>query len=309
MSKSVHFPPPREHELPDGGLAVSAHWIWGVRGATTVEEADKPLYRLLMDILAETSVPDLMPAHLAAGCEDLVDVRETVVDIDRGLVDLPGASYGMGYCLRVRDAIDEHRDRDPLQLALMGCSGSKHDVDGKVPARDLYARGYWTVKERYGSVVGDDWRILSAEHAVLHPDEEISYYERIPGDLQGVPVDSTARLPNGDPVRDRLDHWALSVYNGLVRWLDEVTQGVDPRDVALQVCVGEKYRDPLEERAVFERLEAVGDLTVTFPFQEEPEAAGGIGPQQSWMNSVVDEVAATDGGDEHGDHTQQEADR
>lgn len=294
-----HVPRPREHDLPGGDLAVSSHWVHGTKAATTVTAEDRPLYRLLLDILWDVHVPDTMPARLATECEDLIEVREAVTNIERGRAGIDGCGYGLSFLHAVRNAVDEHRDRDPLRVALMGCSGSKNDVDRPVPARELYSSGYWTVKERYGEAA-DDWRVLSAEHAVLDPDAEIAYYERTPSDLRGIPVDSDERLPNGDPVRDRLDHWALRVYNGLTRWLGEVADGVDPRDVDLQVCVGEKYRDPLEARGVFDRLRTSADLSVSFPFQEEPEAAGGMGPQMEWMNS---EVAATDGGNDRSLHT------
>jgi hypothetical protein len=89
-----HLPRPREHDLSDGDLAVSSHWVHGVRDTTTVVAADKPLYRLLLDILADVHVPDLMPARLATGCEDLVDVKRAVTDIDRGRARRSAASAG-----------------------------------------------------------------------------------------------------------------------------------------------------------------------------------------------------------------------
>jgi len=103
----------------------------------------------------------------------------------------------MSYCHTVRDAIDAHRDRDALRLVAVGCSGSKHDVAGAVPAKDLYRRSYWTCKREYGETIGDEWQIISAEHAVLDgPNERIEHYERTPDDLAGVPVDSSERLPD-----------------------------------------------------------------------------------------------------------------
>lgn len=294
--RDPHVPTPIERERPDGSIRVVEHSnLRRSRPRQMVVSAeDRALYALLSDVLADDHVPDLFPAALATAATDTADALDRVTSIDRGFIDppLPGASYALSYAMNAADALREHRDRDPLRLALMGCSGSKHDVDGLVPARDLYSSGYWTVKERYGDAA-DDWRILSAEHAVLNPDTEIAYYERVPDDLRGIPVDSNARLPSGDPVRDRLDYWALRVYNGLTRWLGEVSKGADPRDVDLQVCIGEQYRDPLDARGVFDRLRASAGLSVSFPFQDEPEAAGGIGPQMEWMNS---EVAATDGG-------------
>lgn len=279
----------------------------GMRSRKIVVEADdRPLYELLMEVLHEDDAhcPDLMPAALAKGCFDLHHVRQIVTDIDRGRSDIGGVGYGMSYCYAVRDAIDAWRDsRDPIRLVLVGCSASKHDVDEPVPAKELYNSSYWSCKSDYGATIGDEWRICSAEHDILHPTDEIAYYERSVGDLEGVPihVESDFRLPNGRPVQTFLDRWAADVYNGLRRWL--VFTGshgsVDPRDVELEVLLGRSYRDPLEERGVFDRLRGRGALEVSFPFQEVEQAAGGNGNQMDWMTDEVEAAAAvaTDGGE------------
>jgi len=290
-------PLPREHYLPGGDLAVSSHWVWGVRGATTVAAEDKPLYRLLMDILADKHVPDLMPARLATACEDLVEVRGAVENVNRGSADVGSVGWGMSYCYTVRDAIEEYRDREPLTLVAVGCSGSKYEP-ALMPAKERYKGAYWTNKRRYYGVVGDDGRIISAEHAVLNPETPIEHYEKTPDDLRGIPIDSEQRLPNGEAVATLLDRWALDVYEGLTEWLSEVAGSVDPRDVGLEVLLGRSYREPLENRGVFDRLRAPGDVSVSFPFQEVEQAQGGMFEQIDWMG---DEVAAateavTDGG-------------
>ncbi|MFC7134360.1 MULTISPECIES: DUF6884 domain-containing protein [Salinibaculum] len=292
-------PRPREHALPGGDLAVSSHWVWGVRGATTVAAADKPLYRLLLDILADEHVPDLMSAHLASECDDLVDVRQTVVDIDRGVVGADGHGYGMSFCFRVRDAIDEYRDRDPLTLGAVGCSGSKYEDDQPIPAKARYKGAYWTNKRRYGETCADEWRIISAEHAVLDPATPIEHYEKTPSDLRGIPVDSDQRLPSGDDVTTLLDRWALDVHEGLSTWLSNVASGVDPRDVELEVLLGRDYRKPLEDRHVFDALLIPGELSVSFPFQDVAQAQGGMFEQIDWMGDEVDAAteAVTDGGE------------
>lgn len=291
-----HVPRPREHDLPNGDLAVSSHWVWGVRGATTVAADDKPLYRLLMDILADTHVPDTMPAHLATECDDLVDVRETVMDIDRGSAAVDGIGYGLSYCYNVRDAIEEYRDRDPPRLVAVGCSSSKDDTDDLVAARDRYEGAYWSCKRRYGETLADEWSIISAQFGVLDPCEEIPYYERTTDDIEGIPVDSDKRLPSGDDVLTLLDQWAVQVYEGLTTWLQSAAGGIDPRDVELEVLLGEKYKKPLQERAVFDRLRIPGDVTVSFPFQEVEQAQGGNGYQMGWMTDEVEAAVVTDGG-------------
>lgn len=297
--RDTHVPRPREHDLPNGDLAVSSHWVHGVRGATTVPEEDRPLYRLLMNILRYVHVPDMMPARLAIACDDLVGVKRAITDVDRGRADVGGYSWGMGYCYRVRDAIEEYRDREPMKLVAVGCSGSKHDVDEPVSAADLYRGAYWSCKDDYSGTIGDDRRIISAQHAVLDPEAEIEPYERTPGDLEGVPVDSEQRLPNGDDVETLLDQWALSVYEGLTCWVHDAADGIDPRDVELEILLGRSYRDPLEDRAVFDRLRGRGEIEISFPFQEAEQAQGGNGNQMGWMTDEIEAAskrAATDGG-------------
>lgn len=296
-----HTPDPREHELPNGDLAVSSHWVWGTRDATTVPEVDRPLYRLLMDVLADAHIPDCLPARLATACDDLVDARETVMNIDRGRVDVEDVGYGMSYYHKVRDAIDAYRDRDPLRLAAVGCSGSKYEDGEPMAAKERYKGAYWSNKRGYGET-RDDWRVISAEHDVLHPETPIAYYERMPDDWRGVPVHSEARLPSGDPVDTRLDQWALDVYEGLSAWIAEVTDDIDPRNVELEVLLGRAYRDPLAERGAFDALRAPGDLTVLFPFQEVEQAQGGMFEQIGWMSDEIAAAAvATDGGSSNGD--------
>jgi len=281
----------REHELPNGDLAVAHLWV-GATKATTVDAEDRPLYELLCDIIPTDEVPDLMPAHIARTCDDLVDARDTLGDVTRGSVDLDGGCYGMGYCRTAKAAIVEHRDRDPLTLVAVGCSSSKHHVDNPVPAADLYKSAYWTCKQEYGENVGDQYRILSAKHDVLHPEREIDHYDRSVDDLEGIPVDRSGRLPDGREVQTLLDEWALRVYNGLQTWIHEAAGGVDAQDVELEVLLGRNYRSRLEDRGVFEALRGPGGVSVSFPFQEVEQAQGGNGNQMGWMTDEVDRVEA-----------------
>lgn len=296
-------PTPREHYLPNGDLVAVDTRRSHFRGmrptdAVTVPREKRPLYDLLLDILADVWVPDLMPARLACECASLVGARDTLEDIERGSVGIHGIGYGMGYCLRARDAIAEYRDREPLRLVAVGCSGSKHDVSEPTPAKSLYKGGYWTNKREYFEAFCDDGgRIISAEHALLHPDASIDYYEKTVDDLRGIPVDHDGRLPNGDDVHTLLDLWAYNVYNGLSRWLDDAAGGFDPRDVRLEILLGKNYEKPLKDRGVFEALRIPGNLEVSFPFREV-DGLTGIGKQRGWMSDQVASAraVATDGG-------------
>lgn len=295
-----HVPTPREHELPNGDLAVSSHWVHGVHGATTVPADSRQLYRVLMDILGDVHVPDLMPAHIATECRDLVAAQIETENIDRGRSDIRGVGYGMNYCRRARKAIESHLgDQDPVTLVAVGCSGSKHEDAELLPAKDRYSGGYWTNKSEYAEAVSDDWRIISAEHALLDPESKIAYYEKTPDDLEGRPVDAVGRLPSGDEVTTFLDLWALNVHESLAEWIEDAAGGADPQDVELQVLLGKKYQKRLEDRSVFDALRARRELTISFPFREEVDYSdgGGIGKQRSWLSERTAEArTATDGG-------------
>jgi len=290
---------PRQHELPNGGLAVVDEFRGHVRHAVTVSPDDRPLYELLIEILveADTKVRGCFAANVATAFETLPAVEHGLRDIERGGTSIGDRWYGMSITLSAARAISEYRDREPLQIAAVGCSGSKYEDDDPIPAKERYKGAYWSNKRGYGEIRGD-WRIISAEHDVLHPETPIEYYERTPDDWRGVPVHSDARLPSGDAVETRLDQWALDVYQGLLDWINDVTDEVDPRDVELEVLLGRDYRDPLEDRGVFDRLRVPGDLSVSFPFQEVEQAQGGMFEQIDWMGDEIDAAteAVTDGG-------------
>lgn len=289
----------REHELPNGGLVVANEFCGHVSHAVTVNAEDRYLYELFVVILSEAGerVRGTFAANVATEFDTLPEARDGLLDIHRGGTDVGDRWYGMSITLPAARAIRTYRDRNSLRLAAVGCSGSKRDDDELMPAKKRYKGAYWSNKSGYGEL-RDDWRVISAEHDVLHPEAPIAYYERVPDDWRGVPVDSDARLPSGERVDSRLDLWALNVHEGLAAWIDEETDDVDPRDVELEVLLGQQYREPLEARGVFDALRAPSELTISFPLQEVEQAQGGMFEQIDWMS---DEIAAaevaTDGGD------------
>lgn len=289
----------REHDLPNGGLVVAHEFRGHVDHTVTVAPDDRPLYELLIDILADADrrLRPCFAANVATEFDTLPAAERGLRDIERGGTGIGDRWYGMSITLSAARAIAEYRDREPLQLAAVGCSGSKYEDDELMPAKDRYKGAYWSNKRGYGET-RDDWRVISAEHDVLDPETPISYYERTPDDWQGVPVHSEARLPSGEAVDTRLDQWALDVYEGLSAWLADVTDDVDPRDVELEVLLGQSYREPLEERGVFDSLRAPGELTVSFPFQDVEQAQGGMFDQIDWMSDeIASAEVATDGGE------------
>jgi hypothetical protein len=287
----------RQHELPDGGLAVVEEFRGHVKKAVTVSGSDRSLYELLIEIFAEADIKTrpCLAANLACEVETTGGAADLLADIERGLVSIGDRSYGMSITLPASRVIESHRERPPLQLVAVGCSGSKFDDPDPLPAKERYKGAYWCNKRDYGQLA-DEYRIISAEHDVLHPHQPIHDYDRTPADWRGVPVDSDGRLPNGDAVNTRLDQWALDVYVGLSEWIVEATDDIDPRDVGLEVLLGREYRNVLESRGVFDALPSPAALTISFPFQDEPDAQGGMFEQIGWMADEVSATVATDGG-------------
>lgn len=67
-------------------------------------------------------------------------------------------------------------------LLLQSCSNSKVEGQQRRPALDLYSGYFYKIikkARRDGEWRPElDLRILSAEHGILHPNEQISYYDR-----------------------------------------------------------------------------------------------------------------------------------
>lgn len=67
-------------------------------------------------------------------------------------------------------------------LLVQSCSASKRQCSAPVPALELYNGYFYKIihKSRREGVLRNDivLRILSAEHGILHPDSEVSYYDR-----------------------------------------------------------------------------------------------------------------------------------
>ncbi len=60
-------------------------------------------------------------------------------------------------------------------LVLIGCGKSK--VEQRAAAKDLYTGSLFRARRRYAEASGAPWRIISALHHVLHPDEEVDPYD------------------------------------------------------------------------------------------------------------------------------------
>jgi hypothetical protein len=70
---------------------------------------------------------------------------------------------------------------EPVHAVLVACG------DAKAPdlsrAKDLYTSNYFDLKRRYAETHADLWRIVSAEHGILEPDEVVAPYDTTLDDL------------------------------------------------------------------------------------------------------------------------------
>lgn len=148
-------------------------------------------------------------------------------------------------------------------LVIVGCGAAKRDEAAL--ARNLYTSTYFAKKREYAETIGDDWRILSAEHGLLDPYEKIEPYETSIDDLDG---DELNRLA-GNVGLSLIDQLGDGLAAG--RGFDEIV-----------VLAGRKYLDPLRERDAF----AAGiSEVVTFPLQQNDLA--GIGEQMAWLSERI----------------------
>ena len=172
------------------------------------------------------------------------------------------------------------------RIALIGCGKSKVDLDDgeTVPAKDLYDSTYFRLKREFAETCCDKWRILSAKHGLLAPDEEIE------------PYDASLNPRSDSYIGDyQAGKWAVQTSQSL-RVFDSF-QAIHARYVVL---AGEDYVTHIEEEL------KRGSRPVAFPFRADDLA--GNGDQMGWLREQIDtdhppgqadlhHYAATDGGE------------
>lgn len=152
------------------------------------------------------------------------------------------------------------------RIAIVGCGSSKVDVeDGEtVPARDLYDSNYFRLKREYAETCCDDWRILSAKHRLLSPDEEIEDY------------DASLNPQSDSYIGDyQAGRWAIRAGMEFQTWAS--FQAIHAHFVVL---AGEDYVGHIEEY-----LEA-STRHIEYPFRSDD--LEGIGDQMGWLREEID---------------------
>lgn len=136
----------------------------------------------------------------------------------------------------------------PLVAVLVGCVAPK--ADQAAPAADLYRGQLWNARRRYAERVGLPWFILSAEHGLLHPADQVAPYDT-----------SMASLGAAGRVR-----WARRVVVQL-----HLQLGARLLQSRVEVHAGELYRQAIETELRLYECELLNPL-----------AGLGIGQQLGW---------------------------
>jgi len=172
------------------------------------------------------------------------------------------------------------------RIAIVGCGSAKQDLDDgeTVPAKNLYTSNYFQLKREYAETCCDEWFILSAEHGLIHPDDEIEAYD--------ASLDPQSDSYIGDYEAGR---WSVLTAG-------EIRTSLSFRAIHAHyvVLVGETYLQHIEEALTSEARH------IEFPFRDDD--LGGIGDQMQWLREEIDNYhppgqaelehyAVTDGGD------------
>lgn len=171
------------------------------------------------------------------------------------------------------------------RVAFVGCGASKVDTDEPVPAKDLYDSNYFGLKREYAEEVCDGWYIVSAEHGVIKPNDEIEPYDTTISDLSDY----------------ELGKWSVRVTRSISTYLSfwNVT-------TTAVLLMGSDYLEHIDEDEAFP-----GIRSYERPFDE----TSGIGEQMGLLRREIDGYhpagqsdlehfgkVATDGGTEKGDN-------
>ena len=135
-------------------------------------------------------------------------------------------------------------------IALVQCVSEKLEYPAK--ARDLYISSWFAKASAYAICVSKDWRILSAEYGLAHPDQVIAPYDKTLNDM---------------PIRERR-LWAAGVISELQRVVRKVDR--------VLILAGVKYREFL-----------LGSLYEFGSSVAVPMEGMKIGEQLQWLNKQL----------------------
>lgn len=136
-------------------------------------------------------------------------------------------------------------------IALVSCVSKK--VSGPCAAKDLYDSDLFEKSRAYAEQEADRWFILSAEHGLLDPEQQIVRYEKT---LNNMPVAQRRK-------------WARRVYGQMQE------QGLLGDGVSFLWLAGRKYSEDLSK------------LLKAFP-QHDPLEGLRLGERKQWLMARIE---------------------
>ena len=165
----------------------------------------------------------------------------------------------------------DHDNPPYYRVGLVGCGAQKRDEACMV--REMYTSNYFALKREWAENYCYRWLIVSAEYAVVHPEDEIKPYET---DLREL----------SEKTREM---WTDLVTKDLRFHLSTV--GGTPHSHEVVLLMGGTYREHVREalrRLPYGYEEEDEHADVYSPFEEVEEARGGNGSQMGWLKDEVE---------------------
>jgi len=141
-------------------------------------------------------------------------------------------------------------------IVLVGCS--KRKSASACPAKELYQGNLFKAARAYAEKFGEDWRILSAYHEMLNPDQLISPYDTSLHDLS----------------KTDLDLWGYACAYQIRR--HAFSQGYKK----VVILAGSLYRNAI--MPYLRECEVTQEITIETPLMHM-----GIGQQIAWLKGEV----------------------
>lgn len=149
------------------------------------------------------------------------------------------------------------------RLVLVGCASQK--LGRRAPARDLYVSDLFRKASAYAQAIAgpEGWFVLSAEHGLVKPDEELEPYDTKLGTKGGPPIHT----------------WAKNAADQL---LEEIhRRGLHHADVELVLLAGAQYG------TILSYLGGVLLGNATAPLE-----GLGVGQRKSWLKAQLEDLGA-----------------
>lgn len=150
-------------------------------------------------------------------------------------------------------------DGEAVRIGFINCGGEK--ADERCRARHLYTSSYFSAHRSWAEECCDEWRILSAKHGLVHPDQYLDPYDATLNPAYDAYIGDDAVEAWGERVRATVVHYAASL----------------PRDTVFEIACAEDYARHLDP------LADVLDIGWEFPFRSDE--ISGMFDQMGWLKA------------------------